>query len=307
MGFTFEEFPSADFYKSDLRKILKYVRSISDYLNELDSIIKELQEGLKRLDQIEIDISYLKQRVIELQAEVDDIKSEIADIQSDVTDLFVITSDLTNRVVILETKVEGIYEYIDAEIARVLAIHYEDFYLLTYKLNQAKAQLQEEIDELRERLDQIDTNVYNPWIGERVTQQENVDFTYNHLADECLTAAEYCTLGYTAEQYAALDITSRDYQEFGKTKTRFNWVFSPVYGFRQEVNNVLTSIVNFVCNTLSADEYATLDITAEEYANMELSSEQYFRYNPNQSTGYIEVNPMGIGLTVDQYSHLQTV
>ena len=59
MGFTFEEFPNADYYKSDLRKILKYVRSIEKYIAELEGVIEELQEGLKRLDGIEADVTYL--------------------------------------------------------------------------------------------------------------------------------------------------------------------------------------------------------------------------------------------------------
>lgn len=300
MGFTFEEFPNADYYKSDLRKILKYVRSIEKYIAELDGVIEELQEGLKRLDGIEADVTYLKQCCSE-------VKETISIIQADISALDTVTQDLLVRVDTLEAQVTNLYEYIDAKIAELLAIHNEDFYLLSLKLNQAKEQLQAEIDELRERLDQIDTNVYNPWIGERVTQQENEDYTYNHLADECLTADQYSSLDLTADEYAELGITANDYCEFGKDKLHWNWVYSPAYGWRQEINNVLTSIVDFLAGTMSASEYAELELTADEYAQLELSSEQYFRYNPFVPEGYVKVDPNGIGLTVEQYSHLQTV
>lgn len=300
MGFTFEEFPNADYYKSDLRKILNYVREIEKYIAKYDEIIDELQEGLKRLDGIEADVTYLKQCCSEVQ-------ETISTILSDISALDTITQDLLIRVDTLETQVSNFFEYVDAKFNEVLAIHNEDFYLLSLKLNQAKEQLQSEIDELRERLDQIDTSVYNPWIGERVTQQTNEDYTYNHLADECLTAEQYASLNLTAEEYAELGITSNDYQEFGKDKLHWYWVYSPAYGFKQEINNVLTSIVNFLAGTMNADDYAQLDLTADEYAEMQLTSEQYFRYNPYTPEGYVKVDPNGIGLTVEQYSHLQTV
>ena len=60
MGFTFEEFPNADFYRSDLRKILKYVRSMEKYISELSGVIDELREAIT-------DIDYLKQCCLKMQ------------------------------------------------------------------------------------------------------------------------------------------------------------------------------------------------------------------------------------------------
>lgn len=293
MGFTFEEFPNADLYKSDLRKILRYVRSIEKYIDEFDEVIDELKEGIK-------DIAYLKRCC-------EDVQAQLVLINNNLNALNEQSEDYEYRISVLEVQYTGFKEYVDNLFNEMKAIHNEDFNLLLYKLNQSKTQLEAEIDYLRWRIEQIDTSVYNPWLAKRVEPQENEDFIFNHLADECPTAEEYASLNLTANEYAAFGITSRDYQEFGKTKLHFHWVFSPAFGWKQEINNVLTSIVNFVCNTLSATDYSNLQLTADEYGALDLTSEQYFRYNPYGGTGYVEVTPLGIGLSVDQYHHLSTV
>ena len=48
-------------------------------------------------------------------------------------------------------------------------------------------------------------------------------------------------------------------------------------------------------------------MTADEDSALDLSSMDYFKFNPNSPSGFVEVNPLGLGLTVDQYHHLQTV
>lgn len=293
MGFTFEEFPDADYYRSDLRRILKYVREMNDYLKGIDEVIEELKEGIA-------DIAYLKECCSQVRA-------QLILMDNNLTSLNEKAEDYEYRISVLEAEYVGIRDYVDDLFNILKAIHNEDFNLLLAKLNQAKLQLESEIDYLRWRIEQIDTDVYNPWMNALVGPQKNEDFIFNHLADECLTASEYAGLSLTAEEYSSKKITSRGYQEFGKKLLHFYWVFSPVYGWKQELNNVLCSIVNFAANTMSSDEYSTLDLTADEYSALDLSSMEYFKYNPNTPTGYIEVNPMGMGLTVDQYHHLQTV
>lgn len=293
MGFTFEEFPNADFYKSDLRKILKYVRKIEAYIADIDNVIEDLREAIK-------DIPYLKQCCEQVQAQLILINNNLDSLNEK-------SEDYEYRISELENEYLGFKQYVDNLFNEMKAIHNEDFNLLLYKLNQSRAQLESEIDYLRWRIDQIDTSVYNPWLARRVEPQENEDFIFNHLADECPTAEEYASLSLTAQQYADFDLMSKDYQEFGKQKLHFYWVFSPAYGWKQEINNVLTSIVDFTCGTLSANEYASLDLDADAYASLDMTSMDYFRFNPNSPSGYVEVNPLGMGLTVDQYHHLQTV
>lgn len=304
MGFTFEEFPNSDYYDSDLREILMYVRKISAYLKSLDAIIEELREGLARLDQIEADVDKLLAEYDDILARTKALEDELSSVENHLTSLDLSIEELTHRINLIDIQLGAVYQYVDDTYAVLRAEYKQDFNLLLLKINQIKVNLEVEIEELRERVDSIDTSVYNSWMNRVVTPQENSDFAFNHLADECLTAEEYMSLGYTASDYANLDITSREYQEFGKKKTHFNWVYNPVAGWRQEISNVLTAIVNFVCNTLTATAYASLDLTADEYTALDLTSEQYFRYNPLASSGNIILDPNGTGLTSEQYSHL---
>ena len=293
MGFTLEEFPNSDYYKSDLREILRYIRKINEYVADIDNVIEGLREAIK-------DIPYLKECCEQVQSQLTLINANLITLNEQ-------SSDYENRISILEIDYSGLKKYVDNLFDEMQAIHNRDFNLLLYKLNQSRLQLESEIEYLQWRIDQIDTSVYNPWLGRRVEQQENEDFIFNHLADECPTAEEYASLSLTAQQYSDFGLMSRDYQEFGKRKLHFYWVFSPAFGWRQEISNVLTSIVNYTCNTLSASEYAELDMSADDYVALDLSSMDYFKYNPNSPAGYVEVSPLGIGLTVDQYHHLQTV
>lgn len=293
MGFTFEEFPDADYYRSDLRRILKYVREMNEYLKGIDEVIDDLREGIA-------DIAYLKECCSQVRA-------QLVLMDNNLTSLNEKAEDYEYRISALEAEYVGIKDYVDNLFNLLKAMHTEDFDLLLAKLNQTKVQLESEIDYLRWRIEQIDTDVYNPWLNETVGPQRNENFIFNHLADECLTAAEYSKLSLTAQEYSDRGITSREYQEFGKEKLHFRWVFSPVYGWKQELNNVLCSIINFVANTMSSSEYSALDLTADEYATLNLTSEQYFKYNPDSPTGYIEVSPLGSGLTVQQYSNLNII
>ena len=49
MGFTFEEFPNSDFYNSDLREILKYVRKLITAIDSLEHWKEEHEEEYNEL------------------------------------------------------------------------------------------------------------------------------------------------------------------------------------------------------------------------------------------------------------------
>ena len=202
----------------------------------------------------------------------------------------------------LERKLTRMINNITADIDNELT-------MLQFKVNQIRVNLQGQIDELKDRVNQIDTSVQNPWhdnLG-RVTQDINEKLVYSDLADAVPTAGEYARLGLTANEYTNFEITAMDYVRRGKEKLHFYWVFSPTYGFRQEISNVLTSIVNFISKTLSANEYTALDLTADEYSALDLTASDYYTYNPSVTRGYVSVDPTNTGLSVAQYSHLGVV
>lgn len=303
MGYARDEFPNTSYYKSDLREIIKRLKDIDKYLSTLDAIVEELREGLSKLNEIEANVDMLLTEYSNILTRTKALEDEVTDIENHLTNLDLSLEELNHKVNLIKIQLDAVYQYVDDTYAQLQAEYRQDFNLLLLKINQIKVNLESEIEALREIVDSIDTSVYNSWMAKEVTPQENNDFAYNHLADECLTAEQYMSLGYTASEYANLGITSREYQEFGKKKTHYNWVYNPITGWKQEINNVLTGIVNFICNTLTSTAYTALDITADEYAALDLTAEAYLSYPSTGRT--ISYNPQANGLSSDEYAHLQ--
>ena len=70
----------------------------------------------------------------------------------------------------------------------------------------------------------------------------------------------------------------------------------PVEGTKQDISVALDSIVNNIMGTMSADNYAALDLDADDYAALDLSAADYMMYSTNQE-----------GLTADDYAALGTL
>ena len=84
--------------------------------------------------------------------------------------------------------------------------------------------------------------------------------------------------GYEYE-YDTYNLTAYEYARFGFKMLHLDFVFSPIYGFKQSVDNVLTSILNWIEGTLSADGYTALNLTADDYTALNLSAADYYSYN----------------------------
>ena len=195
----------------------------------------------------------------------------------------------------IQTQIDDVYNYINAKINTVNVRITSEIYAVKVDYNTKFHQILRWMDEIDYRINHIDTSVINPWHPElgRITQDENARLIHNDLADECLTAEQYSRLGLTAADYATYDLTAINYAQFGKTRLHFNWVYMPVEGIKQDISNVLTSIINNIMGTLTAAEYAALNLDADDYAALDLTSQQYQAYNTN-----------GVGLTAEQYAAL---
>ena len=294
MSYTFHEFPHTRNYDSDLRELIQIVREMDEYLASLETTIEQLEEALKDIPDMQNAIKVLQQ----ITADLPTIRSDIQNLKDADVLLAGQIAGINGRLDVIDLKFDLVYEYID-----------KADYLLLLKMNQYKIELQNQIDALREALTQIDTNAVNPWHEElgKVPLQKNVQLMYMDLADRVPLAMEYSELGLTADEYASLELSAYEYAVRGDKHLHLHWVFSPVYGWKQEISNVLTSITNAVFGTLSASDYSALDMTADEYASMDMTSENYQRYNPTATSGYLRVSPSGTGLTKMQYEHIELV
>lgn len=276
------EFPGSDYYDRDLREIIHYMREFEKLLTHYAEVINTLSEAI-------VDIDAMKDAISALQvatSDLDVIRQDVSDLKGEYSSMSVHIENLYTQVALLK-------DYVDSE-NNIQDIHIEEY----------RIALQEEIDELRRIISEIDTDSVNPWHTElgKVHLAENFRLTYGDLADECPTAQEYAGLGLSANEYAEYELPAIEYCTRGKSHLHMYWVYSPAFGWKQEISNVLTSIVNFIKSTISATDYSVLDMTADEYASLDLTAEDYLSYGATQ--GYITISPSNIGLTKAQYERL---
>ena len=306
MAFTFEEFPNGDYYRSDLREILKYMKEFEEKLDHFGEVIATFENAIK-------DIDSMKNAILALQVATSDLDEIRRVLKNNTTDIDIIFRNLQtvdNKLTTLSSRINDLKLYVDTEN-----------YNLRLEIQFHVIQLQEQIDELRRALMEIDTSFINPWHQElgRVNLQDNVKMFYADLSDNIPTAEEYAGLGLTAAQYAAFELPAIEYCLRGRKHLHMDWVFSPVYGWRQEISNVLTSIVNDIKDSLTATEYAALDMTADEYAALDLTALDYFSFGQtnvyvtagqvqtmiaNALVGTIFNDNTNTGLTATEYSQL---
>lgn len=288
----------ADFYTKypqvndeilNLDWIINKVKAMDAMLSEWIAQAEELRQML--LDTIpgmQSDISNLQSAIVLINANISDLQQ----IRNDIAALKVMDGDLQAQIDAIDTNYDLIFEKIDEVNARIDNIREViglEFLAavrnLQNQLYTVKFDLEQEMNEIKTRMDQIDTSVYNPWAGRRVDQDENARLIYADLSDMIPTAAEYSELGLSSNDYNKYNLTAYEYAVRGKKHFHFDWVYSPVSGKRQNVSNVLTEIMNFLLGTMTASEYAAMDLTASEYSNLDLTSEEYYSYNESNEVG----------------------
>ena len=281
--------------------VLKQIQEFRTTFESWAETIRQLQEGLEdiadweaRIVQLEViteQIPVIEKALSDLSnlhnADINYLKSQIAELQMQIDNL-----DIT-----------ALKVYVDSRDNELMADYNKkiyDNYVVTYSLFNG---LKDRLIALAEAVANIDTKVFNPWPRtlEKVSLQQNINYAYADLADKVLTAEEYASLGLSADDYDTFEMSARDYSLNSKFITHLNYVYSPTYGFKQEINNVLTSIINFIKGTMSADEYSALDIDADGYTALDLSANDYYSYNNPKAP----VITGGNGLSADQYSSLQ--
>lgn len=272
-------------YEEEILKLIHKINEMINLFNEWEAIILELQQAI-------VDIPQMKENINSLLTDVREMKVTLTEYEARLMALEKGMAENSEDIVELREQVEGIQytvnntldEFMVKVDAKINAITYnldEEVHLLAYKINQIKVDLYAKFGALKERMDSIDTSAINPWWQDlgRLTPDENMKKIYNDLADNLPTAEEYCKLGYTADEYKEFLLRARKYARFGKQKLNFFWVYNPLTGWRQELNNVLTALVNDCKGTMTAEQYKGGDMTAEDYTRLGLTAYEYYSFS----------------------------
>lgn len=303
----FTKYPYQNDEILNLDWLLNQLNEFRNSFEEWKKTIDALSEALKDIDDWETRINTLEVLTAQMESKLPVIEKSITDLANleaaDVKYLKSLINDLQNQINALD--ISALKVYVDSRDNEIMADYnkkFYDAYVVTYSLFNG---LKSRVEILAQIVAEIDTKAYNPWARRLVKEslQTNLNYAYADLADSVPTAEEYAGLGLTAEEFSDKDMLARDYSLRGKFLLKMHFVYSPTYGFKQEISNVLTSIVNFVKGTMSADTYTALDIDAESYSALDLTADDYYSYN--NTLGYVGTG--GSGLTSSEYSSLQVL
>ena len=312
-------------YYEQVCKLVAKVNEIIEKFDDWSDVIAELQEAITDIDSMKHNISVLQDDVVSINGQINNMYSVISsldeyvkemetrydkrfkDDEESIANLVQIVSKINAN---FDAKINALREELVTLFNTFTADFEDELKMLQLKVNQLKVNLQAQIDELKARVDEIDTMVINPWHSNlrKISQQRNVNLMYQDLADSVPTASEYCQESLTAQEYTDIGLTALEYAEHGRKKLHMFWVFSPPFGWRQEISNVLTSILDFVYDVYTATAYSELDLTADEYSELSYSADDYYLANYHggggDTRGCIKYDPSNTGLTRREYEHL---
>lgn len=300
MGFTFNEFPWTKYYDSDLREVLKYMKEFESTLDSYESVITELQEALDEIDGYDARITALESATSDLSS----IRSRLTDLENtldaDVVYLQQQIDAISYTLGSIEDTISGLKDYVDNKYDNIMADVSNRIYQVYVDMWTLFNGLKERVIALAEMVSNIDTSVYNPWarVLSKESIQKNINYAYMDLADMVPTADEYSELGLSADDYDDYELSAYEYSVRGKKWLHLDFVFSPVYGFKQNISNVLTSIINYIQDTLTATEYTALDLDADGYTALDMAAQDYYSFMADE--GYLKLGMNGI--TASQYS-----
>lgn len=334
MGFFRNKYPYTDFHEFNADWILSkitefdaYIKSIKDIIDQLASYY-EIVDGLRDdMRALQTEVGTYSDRITDLETGIRDVRISIANLENELIRMITDESNARkaadqylqeqiNTIMIavqnldvLRKRIEAVYkslrEYIDIVISET------ERRLLLY-INDRVVYLQDQINDIYEKLKHVAVNVYN-WQAYSYADDGRIDFDLNnkllylHLGNN-LSALEYCKLGLTADQYKAYNLTSWRYLMYGTKELHADYVFMPVSGYRQETSVAISDVLTFLCNTLPAATYAGLELTADEYAALDLTAVQYLKLDANLDVQQnVTYSATGSGITADQYAHLNII
>ena len=314
MGFSFEEFPNSDYYDSDLREILKYIREVKAYVATWGETVDELREAIKNLDQYGKDIESLKNSVDRIDVDITSIETTIGHLESDVKFILNNLEEITEwketedvKFRIIATRLDNLKIYVDDMDNVLMADYNQKFTIFNLKMKQIQTELIGYITGIIERMEymieHLSSDVYDPIRAERLLFDTNNKNIYADLRVGGITECDFAELGLTEEEIQEYNLTQYDWAFHSNYFFKQYYIYSPVRGIKMSPYQALSDVLTFVCSTMTEEQFEALNLTEEEFEALNLTHREYLTYN---STGrnVVIVNNDATGLTENQLQHL---
>lgn len=271
MAYGAFEFPNASFYDSDLRELLAmYKKLVAEYdniLSTVEALNKKVDDLYNYVDAQIADA--VKKALAEVNAKIEVINAKIATIEGilikqdeNINNLKHYTDTrFTEERNITNSSIEAARKELETEIRQ-----------LTVDFSAELLELWEYVQDLSFTLPPI----YNPVSGRYETIPKTVEDIWNALRVHALTVARYIAAALTVEEYKGLGLTATEYAVNGRSIIEPPEAVNRLAGNWTTVNNAIASAGQVgAVNSLSAAEYATLNLSVDAYSAENLSVSQY--------------------------------
>lgn len=247
-------------------------------MKELDATFAKWVEQIAELEKALPRIAALEKQFAELSNLVSDysiIKKKVFANEAKIEELETVLDGLDNRFKYIKDYVDAIKSELETKI-------YVQFNALLDKLYIEKAKTDAELKALLEYIKRVEAasaaNVYNGVIGKRVSLDDNNKEIYQYMRYFGLTEAQLSELGLTEEQLRQYNLTNRDFAYYGKQFLKKLFIFSPVSGEKMPVYMAISEVLTYLCNTMTADEFAARNYTESELEGLDLTALEWLTF-----------------------------
>lgn len=324
------QIPYTNVHELNLDWVLAKIQEFDAKIRQFQETIDEFAEYVHILAELEPRVTALENDYSQLRTYVSELESELAETARLVSDLAssldtekdtraAADADLQRQIDTIKSSITNLAGlearmrlYVDQKIKASDLRTDAKLYKVYLKMNEYYIELMGYIDDLYDLLEHVATDIYNYAAyaystDGRITFDLNNWLVYLHCGN-ALSAQEYCSLGLSADEYAAFNLTAERYLMYSRKELHYDYVFMPLSGVKQETSVALSEAVNAVFDTLSASEYAGMDLDADSYDALDLTANEYRRLNSDGDlTQRIRHSVHGSGITAEEYSKLYMI
>lgn len=324
------QIPYTNVHELNLDWVLTKIQEFDNKIRQFQTVIDEFSQYVDILQELEPRVSTLENEYSQLRSNVTQLQNSLNTLSNTVNSLDnALDQEKLTRAAAdadLQRQIDAIRDsLIDiAALERRIKIYVDQsirasdsrtdvkIYRAYQQMNAYYVELMGYITDLYDLLSHVATDVYNANAyayssNGRIPFDLNNKLVYYHCQNS-LSAEEYCSLGLSAAEYAAFNLTAERYLMYSRKELHYDYVFMPLSGVKQETSVAISEAVNAVFDTLSASEYAGMDLDADAYTSLDLTANEYRRLNSDGDlTQRIRHSAHGEGLTAEEYSNLYMI